>query len=114
MLSEHALRAAALRAIRLIQSRGFRRGKRGVGLCLGDSIQVADPEKKYRWTLWARAESVICATSNMRHSHGKRLIPRWNDKPGRTKAEVIALLRRVAKHDVSFTYRDRRGLVHAR
>lgn len=41
------------------------------------------------------------------------LIPRWNDKPGRTKEEAIELLRRVAAHDTPFTYRDSRGLVHA-
>jgi hypothetical protein len=111
MLSSRSLRAAALRAIQLIEERGFRRGKRGAGLCVGDAIADADPKKKYRWTLWVRAESVICATTSMRHSFGKRLIPRWNDKPGRTKAEALALLRRVAAHDVPFTYRDRRGLV---
>ena len=111
MLSSRALRTVALRAIQLIEERGFRRGKRGSGLCVGDAIAEADPEKKYRWTLWVWAESVICATTKMRHGHGKHLIPRWNDKPGRTKAEAVALLRRVAAHDVPFTYRDRRGLV---
>jgi hypothetical protein len=112
MLSSRALRDAALRAIQLIEEQGFRRGKRGSGLCVGDAIVEADPKKKYRWTLWVRAESVICATTLMRHTGcGKRLIPRWNDKPGRTKEEAIALLRRVATHDVPFTYRDRRGLV---
>ena len=59
MLSSRALRAAALRAIRLIEERGFRRGKHGPGLCVGDAIAEADPKKKYRWTLWARAESVM-------------------------------------------------------
>ncbi len=113
MLTEQALKAVAHRAIRFIEKEGFRQGKRGVGLCVGDAIAAADPKKKYRWTLWARAESVICATTRMRHGGGKRLIPRWNDKPGRTKAEAIALLRRVAKHDVPFTHRDFRGLVHA-
>jgi hypothetical protein len=113
MLSSRALRAAALRAIQLIEERGFRRGKRGDGLCVGDAIVEADPKKKYRWTLWARAESVICATTLMRHGNGKRLIPRWNDKPGRTKEEAIELLRRVIAHDVPFTHRDYRGLVHA-
>jgi hypothetical protein len=112
MLTEHALRAAALRAIQLIEARGFRRGKRGSGLCLGDAIAEADPKKKYRWTLFVRAESVICATTGMRHGN-KPLIPRWNDKRGRTKEEVIAILRRVIAHDVSFTYRDRRGLVRS-
>jgi hypothetical protein len=114
MLSSRALRAAALRAIALIEARGFRKGKRGRGpeLCVGDAIAEADPKKKYRWTLWARAESVICATTGMRHSGGKRLIPRWNDKPGRTKEEAIELLRRVAANDVPFTYRDAHGLVH--
>ena len=63
--------------------------------------------------LWARAESVICATTRMSHGAGKRLIPRWNDKPGRTKEEAIELLRRVAKHDVPFTCRDSLGLVCA-
>ena len=111
MLSSRALRAAALHAIQLIEERGFRQGKCGRGLCVGDAIAEADPKKKYRWTLWVRAESVICATTRMRHGHGKHLIPRWNDKPGRTKEEAIELLRRVAKHDVSFTYRDSRGLV---
>lgn len=113
MLSERALRAVALRAIALIEAQGFRQGKRGAGLCIGDAIAEADPEKKYRWTLWVWAESVICATTKMRHGDAKRLIPRWNDKPGRTKEEAIELLRRVVKHDVPFTYRDRRGLVHA-
>jgi hypothetical protein len=113
MLSERALRAVAQRAIQLVEERGFRRGKRGTGLCLGDAIAAADPKQKYRWTLWVRAESVICATTGMRHSSGKRLIPRWNDKPGRTKEEVIMLLRRVIEHDVPFTYRDFRGLVRA-
>ena len=113
MLSSRALRAAALRAIQLIEERGFRQGKYGPGICVGDAIAEADPKKKYRWTLWVRAESVICATTRMRHGHGKRLIPRWNDKPGRTKEEAIALLRRVAAHDTPFTYRDARGLVHA-
>ena len=52
-----------------------------------------------------RAESVICSTTRMRHTgSGKRLIPRWNDKPGRTKDEAITLLRCVATHDVPFTY----------
>lgn len=111
MLTERALKAVALRAIQLIEERGFRRGKRGSGICVGDAIGAADPNLKYRWTLWARAESVICATTNMRHGHGKRLIPRWNDKPGRTKAQAIALLRRVITHDVPFTHRDSRGLV---
>ena len=113
MLTARALKNVALRAIQLIEERGFRQGKRGPGLCLGDAISEADPKKKYRWTLWARAESVICATTRMRHGGNKRLIPRWNDKPGRTKEETIELLRRVAKHDVAFTYRDSRGLVHA-
>ena len=113
MLTERALKRVALRAIQLIEAHGFRRGKRGSGLCVGDAIAAADPERRYRWTLWARAESVICATTRMRHSFGKRLIPRWNDKPGRTKAEAIELLRRIAAHDVPFTYRDRRGLVLA-
>jgi len=31
----------------------------------------------------------------------------WRDKPGRTKAEALELLLRVAKHDVPFTYRSR-------
>ena len=113
MLSKRALRTVALRAIQLIEERGFRRGKRGRGLCLGDAIAEADPKQKYRWTLWVRAESVICATTGMRHGGGKRLIPRWNDKPDRTKEEVITLLRRVIEHDVPFTYRDFRGLVHS-
>lgn len=112
MLSSRALRAAALRAIQLIEERGFRRGKYGAGLCVGDAIAEADPKKKYRWTLWARAESVICATTRMRHGFGKRLIPRWNDKSGRTKEDAIELLRRVAAHDTPFTYRDSRGLLH--
>lgn len=112
MLSKRALRAVSFRAIQLIEAQGFRQGKRGPGLCVGDAIAEADPKKKYRWTLWVRAESVICATTRMRHtSSGKRLIPRWNDKPGRTKEEAIELLRRVAKHDVPFTYRDSSGLV---
>ena len=113
MLTERALRAVARRAIQLIEERGFRQGKRGPGLCVGDAIAEADPKKKYRWTLWVWAESVICATTRMRHGSGKRLTPRWNDKPGRTKAEAIALLERVIKHDVPFTYRDSRGLVRA-
>jgi len=116
MLSKRALRAVVLRAIQLIEERGFRRGKRGPGLCLGDAIAAADPKQKYRWTLWVRAESVICATTDMRHGRhggGKSLIPRWNDKPERTKEEVISLLRRVIEHDVPFTYRDSRGLVRS-
>ena len=114
MLSSRALRSAALRAIALIEERGFRQGKRGPGLCVGDAIAEADPAKKYRWTLWVRAESVICATTRMRHTgRGKRLIPRWNDCPGRTKDEAIELLRRVAAHDTPFTYRDSRRLVRA-
>lgn len=113
-LSARALRAVAHRAIQLIEEQGFRQGKRGPGLCVGDAVAEADPKKEYRWTLWARAESVICATTRMRHTHrGKRLIPRWNDKSGRSKEEAIELLRRVAAHDVSFTYRDSRGLVRA-
>jgi hypothetical protein len=116
MLTDRACRAVARRAIRLIEERGFRQGKHGPGLCVGDAIAEADPKKKYRWTLWVRAESVICATTRMGHGRGgrgKQLIPRWNDKPGRTKEEAIELLRRVAKHDVPFTYRDSRGLVHS-
>jgi acetyl esterase/lipase len=113
MLTERALRAVARRAIQLLDEQGFRQGKRGPGLCVGDAIAEADPKKKYRWALWARAESVICATTRMCHGTGKRLIPRWNDKPGRTKAEAIELLRRVAAHDVPFTYRDCWGLVHS-
>jgi hypothetical protein len=109
MLTERALRAVARRAIQLIETQGFRQGKRGPGLCVGDAIAEADPKKKYRWTLWARVESVICATTQMRHGNGKRLIPRWNDKPGRTKADAIALLQRIIKHDVPYTYRDSRG-----
>jgi hypothetical protein len=112
MLSSRALRTAARRAIQLIEERGFRQGKYGPGLCVGDAIAEADPKKKYRWTLWARAESVICATTRMRHGSGKRMIPRWNDKPGRSKQEAIALLQRVANHDVPFTFRDARGLLH--
>jgi hypothetical protein len=113
MVSKRGLKVAALRAIRLIEEQCFRQGKYGLGLCVGDALVEADPKKKYRWTLWARAESVICATTRMQHTgRGKRLIPRWNDKPGRTKKEAIELLRRVAKHDVPFTYRDSRGLVH--
>lgn len=113
MLSERMLKKVALRAIALIEEHGFRQGKRGRGYCVGDAIAAADPEKKYRWTLWARAESVICATTRMRHVvwHRKRLIPRWNDKPGRTKEEAIALLRRVIKHDVPFTYRGDDGII---
>jgi|SRR5271154_127109 len=113
MLTERALKTVARRAIQLIEEQGFRQGKRGPGLCVGDAITAADPKKQYRWTLWVRAESVICATTRMRHGGSKRLIPRWNDKPGRTKEEAIELLRRVAKHDVPFTHRDFRGLVHA-
>jgi hypothetical protein len=114
MLSKRGLKAAALCAIRLIEEQGFRQGKHGPGLCVGDALVEADPEKKYRCTLWVRAESVICATTRMRHtSRGKRLIPRWNDKPGRTKEEAIELLRRVANYDIPFTYRDSRGLVHS-
>jgi len=110
MLSERALRQVALRAIQLIKERGFRRGKRGRGLGVGDAIAEADPRRKYRWTLWARAESVICATTCMRHSHGgKGLIARWNAKAGRTMEDAIALLRRVRKNDVRFTYRDEFG-----
>jgi hypothetical protein len=112
MLTARALRAVARRAIQLIEAQGFRQGKRGSGLCVGDAIAEADPKKKYRWTLWVRAESVICATTRMRHGTGKRLIPRWNDKPGRTKEEAIELLRRVAALDVPFTYRGSRGLIH--
>jgi hypothetical protein len=59
MLTERALKAAARRAIQLIEERGFRQGKRGPGLCVGDAIAEADPKKKCRWTLWVRAESVI-------------------------------------------------------
>ncbi len=113
MLTERALRSVARLAIRLIEEQGFRRGKRGAGLCVGDAIAAADPEQKYRWTLWVWAESVICATTSMRHGSDKWLVARWNDKPGRTKQEAIALLRRVALHDVPFTYRDRRGVVLA-
>lgn len=113
MLTDRTLKTVARRAIQLIEEQGFRQGKHGPGLCVGDAIAEADPKKKYRWTLWVRAESVICATTRMRHGHGKRLIPRWNDKPGRTKEEAIELLRRVAKHDVPFTHRDARGLVQA-
>jgi len=113
MLADRALKKAARRAIRLIEERGFRRGKRGPGLCVGDAIAEADPAKKYRWTLWVWAESVICATTRMRHGGGKGLIPRWNDAPGRTKEEAVELLRRVARHDVPFTYRDARGLVRS-
>jgi hypothetical protein len=108
MLTDRALRACALRAIRLIETRGLRQGKRGPGICLGDAIAAADPSMRYRWTLWTRAESVICATTRMRHGRGKQLIPRWNDKPGRTQAEVIAVLRRVIRHDVPFTHRGPR------
>jgi hypothetical protein len=99
MLPERDLRTVVLRAIRLIEERGFRRGKRGSGLCVGDAIMAVDSEKKYCWTLWARAEFVICATTRMRHTGcGKRLIPRWNDKPDRTKEEAITLLWRVIDH----------------
>jgi hypothetical protein len=112
MMSERAIKTVASRAIKLIEQRGFRQGKRGTGLCVGDAIAEADPNKKYRWTLWARVESVICATTRMRHGNGKRLIPRWNDKPGRSKQDALELLRRAAKHDVPFTFRDSRGLVH--
>ena len=112
MVSKRGLKATALCAIRLIEEQGFRQGKHGPGLCVGDAIVEADPKKKYRWTLWARAESVICATTRMRHtSRGKRLIPRWNDKPGRLKVEAVKLLRCVANYDIPFTYRDSRGLV---
>jgi hypothetical protein len=114
MLSKRCLKAAALRAICLVEEQGFRQGKYGPGLCVGDALIEADPKKKYRWTLWARAESVICATTRMRHTcRGKRLIPRWNDKPGRTKEEALELLRLVANYDIPFTYRDSRGLVHS-
>ena len=111
MLTERALKAVARRAIQLLEDQGFRQGSRGPGLCVGDAIAEADPKKKYRWTLMARAESVICATTQMRHGSGKRLIPRWNDKPGRTKAEALELLRRVVKNDVPFTHRDARRLL---
>lgn len=84
------------RAIRLMEARGFRQGARGPGLCVGDAITAADPGFTYRWTLWILVESVICATTRMRHGCRKRLIPRWNDKTGRTKDEALALLRRVA------------------
>lgn len=113
MLTERALKSVALRAIRLLEERGFRRGKRGPGLCVGDAIAAADPKRKYRWTLWVRAESVICATTRMRHTTDRvaGLLQRWNDKPGRTREEAVELLRRVAKHDVPYTCRDSRGLV---
>ena len=114
MITDQALKRVARRAIKLIEDQGFRQGKYGPGLCVGDAIAAADPDKKYRWTLWVRAESVICATTRMQHTcRGKRLIPRWNDKPGRTKEEAIELLRRVIAHEVPFTYRDSRGLVHS-
>lgn len=112
MLTERSLRACALRAIALINAQGFRQGSRGPGLCVQHAILAADPNKRYCDVLIARAESVICATTRMRHAcRGKKLIPRWNDRAGRTKEEAIELLRRVAKHDVPFTYRDSRGLV---
>lgn len=40
MLTERALKAVARRAIRLIEERGFRRGKCGPGLCVGDAICI--------------------------------------------------------------------------
>ena len=111
MLSSRALRAAALRAIKLIEEQGFRRGKRGSGLCVGDTIAAADPKKKYRWTLWVRAESVICATTLMRRTNGgMHLLPSWNDKLGRTNEEAIELLRCVA---TQFTNRVHHKLVYA-
>lgn len=90
------LRLVVRRAIRLIEARGFRQGTRGPGLCVGDAIAAADPAFTYRWTLWILAESVIRATTRMRPGCRKRLIPRWNDKAGRTKEEALELLRRVA------------------
>ena len=112
MLSERWIRETVRRAIKLIETEGFRRGKRGKGYCVGDAVSAADPKKKYRWTVWARIESLICQTTKMRHGGHYSVIARWNDKPGRTKEEAIALLRRVEKHDYPFCFRDSRGVVY--
>lgn len=112
MLSERWIRETVRRAIKLIETEGFRRGKRGKGYCVGDAVAAADPKKKYRFTVWARIESLICQTTRMKHGVGKRLIPRWNDKPSRTKEEAIALLRRVEKHDYPFCYRSELGVTY--
>ncbi len=44
MLTERALKSVARRAIRLLEERGFRRDKRGPGLCVGDAIAEAVPK----------------------------------------------------------------------
>lgn len=95
----------ARKAIRLIETEGFRRGLRGPGLCVWRAILMAD-HGDYAVNVIARCDSIICATTKMRHGYSgsNRLIIRWNCKPGRTKAEAIALLRRAIKHDVPFTH----------
>lgn len=112
-VSERAINNVARAAIRLLETEGWRRGVRGPGLCLIHALRKAD-RSKHRWHLnvCARIESIICATTKMRHGFGgKTLIARWNDKPGRTRAEVIAILRRAIEHKDPFVYRDSFGVV---
>lgn len=87
------------------------------------AIWDADPETMRPYSadtvapnVVAMVESRICASTKMRHLHGgKKLIPRWNDAPGRTVDEVIAMLQAVADElrkgarEFPFHYRDYTG-----
>lgn len=117
-----AIRKVARDAAALIRARGWKRGRCGKAGPIGvwEALWASDPKKPKDHPAYdvmpnviARLESMICATTKMRHLHGgKKLVPRWNDTPGRTTDEVLALLDMMASGQderIPFTYRDSTG-----
>jgi hypothetical protein len=60
--------------------------------CVLGAIHFAGAERGSGW-LWT---GTIDAVTKMHAALGRNNLPVWNDAPGRTKDEVLALLRRVA------------------
>lgn len=116
----HAARTRRIRqnardAIALIKARGWKQGSRKrTAVCLWEAIWATERVRNDTApNVVAKIESLICATTKMRHTFGgKKLIPRWNDAPGRTVNEVIAMLEAVAsgrEDKMPFHYRDHTG-----
>ncbi len=116
-----AIRKCARDAAALIRDRGWTRGRTSRHrMGMWEAIWAADPKHPEGHPGWdvvpnviAKIESLICATTKMRHTHGgKKLIPRYNDAPGRTVADVLRLLDMEAsgaEDKVKFHYRDYTG-----
>lgn len=73
-------------ASEMIRKYGFVQGKlkSSDGFCIVGAIVAATNDEELRWL------AVEC----VRKTCGWTLLSKWNDNPGRTKAEAIALLKR--------------------